>query len=145
MDKKNFICDPKKEGVWAFLVNLVPEIEKLKERTYEKIQELLVKLNCKWKDFVLALLATPNVQVEEVPILNQSKLIEISKKHKVEGSNAVAVMKAVVDKFDVVYLAYMKDDELIETDKNVYVNIKSEALGRDVLELFGEEKLIVLK
>jgi c-di-GMP-related signal transduction protein len=39
----------------------------------------------------------------------------------------------------------MKDGEIIEIEKNCYVNIQSEALTRDVLELFGEENLIILK
>ena len=37
------------------------------------------------------------------------------------------------------------DGVIIEIEKNCYVNIQSEALTRDVLELFGEENLIILK
>ena len=63
----------------------------------------------------------------------------------VQTANAVAVMRSVVDKKDIIYFTYMKDGEIIEIEKNCYVNIQSEALTRDVLELFGEENLIILK
>lgn len=145
MDNKIFDCATNKENVWAFLKALEPGIKELESHVAKELNGLSDELKSAWSDFVKALSETPNVCVEQVSILNQSKLVEISQKHMVEGSNAVAVVKAVVDKSDIVYLAYMKDDELIETEKNKFVNIKAEALGRDVLELFGEEKLIVLK
>lgn len=44
-----------------------------------------------------------------------------------------------------VNLAYGKDQELLEKDKNRFIILKVEALSADLLSMFEESELIILK
>lgn len=42
-------------------------------------------------------------------------------------------------------LAYGKDQELLEKDKNKFIILKAEALSADLLNMFEESELVILK
>lgn len=86
-----------------------------------------------------------NTKLENVDSLDKAKLVAIAQKYIVSGATEVAAYKSETDEAYVVYLAYTKDRELLDPEKNCYVIIKSNALAKDVAKLFGEEKLIILK
>lgn len=100
-----------------------------------------------WNDFVEYVKKNPykNVSCIEFELLNSSKLITVAKENKVEGSNEVYVWKKQGKQNYFVYLAYGKDQEMIEQDKNKFIVIKTEGLSRDLENLFEESELVVFK
>lgn len=106
----------------------------------------------------------------EKEFLNRDMLIEISKEHIVRGANAVAVTKsayagkgkkllgllskdlselpeATLELISerVITIFYLHDNELIDTSRNCFVNIRTETLSRDVDDLFNGKDCVVLK
>lgn len=82
---------------------------------------------------------------KEEELLDSQKLLEYAKQYKVEGANEVYVWK--IKKADAlyIYLAYGKDKELIKKEQNKFLIIKVEALKTDVINLFNESELVILK
>ena len=54
-------------------------------------------------------------------------------------------MKVIKDNSNIVYLAYVKDRDLLPVEDNHYVVIKATALTPEVINLFEENKLVILK
>ncbi|MDD6670122.1 MAG: hypothetical protein PUE54_10860 [Bacteroidales bacterium] len=82
----------------------------------------------------------------DVAVLDMKTLTEISRKYCIEGSsNGVAAMKVFKDNLNFVYLAYVKDRELLPVDQNHYVVIKATALTPEVINSFEEDELIIIK
>ncbi len=154
-NKEKFICEQFSLDDLKKFLNNFPDmaievadgLDDVKRHADNEFDRLKRESRKAMADFLsqLANMKSPTIHVEKVPVLNQEKLVEFAQKYMVQTANAVAVMRSVVDKKDIIYFTYMKDGEIIEIEKNCYVNIQSEALTRDVLELFGEENLIILK
>lgn len=101
--------------------------------------------------------------------LNKNDLVKIAKQHISPGANAIAVYKPTLDgirntikeisdggAFDpikitenvtatYIYIAYMKDGELINEEENCYINIRAASIARDLDELFKDNEMLVLK
>lgn len=86
-----------------------------------------------------------NMHYEEVQVLDKKSLVDIGRKYCVEESDGVATMKTVKDNANYVYLAYVLNRELLPVETNSYVIIKAAALSPDVLALFEDNELIILK
>lgn len=69
----------------------------------------------------------------------------MAKENIVDGSNEVYVWKKTYESDMYVNLAYGKDQELLEKDKNRFIILKVEALSADLLSMFEESELIILK
>ena len=65
----------------------------------------------------------------------------------VESKTVVRITKELLKKEDIyiVYLAFLRDKELLPLNENRYVVIKAEGLSRDVETLFDGQSLVVLK
>ena len=133
-------------------------IESLKEKL---LQDLLPAIQEKAGDFFSGIKEKPmdflkeflkgfqgsnevNTVYESVEVLNQSKLVEIAKEHIVPNSTEVAAYKTETEDSFVIYLAYTRNRELLDSKDNCYVIINSTALAKDVINLFGDDKLIIL-
>lgn len=130
------------QGVSEVLIPTVIEegkatIEGIKQDTKEAWEEFKKKVN------------TPqmpaNFVVKDVEFLNSQKLLEFAKENIVNGSNEVYAIKKQKGNSFFVYLAYGKDKVPFEQDKNKYVIIKAEGLSADILNLFTESELVILK
>ncbi len=93
-----------------------------------------------------------NENVEDT--LTKDLLFSMIKKHAVEGANGMAAFykKDVESDVDVLYLASVKDNELIEASKNKFVAIKvSDGVKKEVKEIFSSAmeteygKLIIIR
>ena len=111
-------------------------IDEIAENTKEQVNEFIAELNTK---------KVENVDFREVELLNSSKLISLAKENIVDGSNEVYVWKKTYKSDMYVNLAYCKDQELLEKDKNRFIILKVEALSADLLSMFEESELIILK
>ena len=111
-------------------------IDEIAENTKEQVNEFITELNTK---------KVENVDFREVELLNSSKLISLAKENIVDGSNEVYVWKKTYKSDMYVNLAYGKDQELLEKDKNRFIILKVEALSADLLSMFEESELIILK
>ena len=111
-------------------------IDEIAENTKEQVNEFIAELNTK---------KVENVDFREVELLNPSKLISLAKENIVDGSNEVYVWKKTYKSDMYVNLAYGKDQELLEKDKNRFIILKVEALSADLLSMFEESELIILK
>jgi len=111
-------------------------IDEIAENTKEQVNEFIAELNTK---------KVENVDFREVELLNSSKLISLAKENIVDGSNEVYVWKKTYESDMYVNLAYGKDQELLEKDKNRFIILKVEALSADLLSMFEESELIILK
>ena len=111
-------------------------IDEIAENTKEQVNEFIAELNTK---------KVENVDFREVELLNSSKLISLAKENIVDGSNEVYVWKKTYESDMYVNLAYGKDQELLEKDKNKFIILKVEALSADLLSMFEESELVILK
>lgn len=113
--------------------------EKLLDRVGDSIKHFFEKFSEGFKK------NGANIIVESIEILNHKTLVEIATKHKVEGSSEVAAYKInTVDEY-IVYLAYVKERELLDESINRYIIIRSQSISRDVEKLFNNDQLILLK
>lgn len=135
---------------------IADSLAKLKEQflpTLGKNEELIKNLGKKVKEeivpmaseFFKNLFGTDNIFVEKTDILTIEKIVEISKKYLVEGSDEVAAYKQLKDDTFFVYLAYCKDGDLIAEEANKYIIIEADGLAKDVKELFVESDIVVLR
>ena len=81
----------------------------------------------------------------KVELLNSTKLIALAKENTVDGANEVYVWKKTYKNGMYINLAYGKDQNLLEKDKNKFIILEAEALSADLLNMFEESELIILK
>lgn len=86
-----------------------------------------------------------NIAFKKVEKLDASNLLAIVKEYKVAGANECYVWKKPVDGVQFVNVAYGKDQELIANDDNMFIIIQPDTMSEDVLDMFGESELVVLK
>lgn len=101
-----------------------------------------------WKEFLNKIKEQKSpsyINATEVELLNTNILLDLIKANIVPNSNEVYVMKKEKEDAYYVYVSYGKDKELIEKEKNKFLVIKAEALSKDVLGLFSESELVILK
>ncbi len=120
---------------------LIPVIAEEGKKAWTEIKE-----NTKEQvnDFVVSLGKT-NAEFRETASLDSAKLMVIVKENKVAEANEVYVWKKQYDDGIYINLAYGKNEELLEKDKNKFIIIKSEVLSEDLLDMFEESELIILE
>jgi len=130
---------------------VTPEVKKQFSLLVKKIGERLVDLfkNTNWKEILFDDPDFPNdiniIPIEKEFLTNES-LLEIAKQYIVPNSNEVlAMLGKNSQKYYYVYLAYSKDKEMIPRNENNFVIIKTEGLSKEVLSLFNQHELIILK
>ena len=111
-------------------------IDEITKNTKEQVNEFIEELNTEKE---------VNVDFREVELLNSSKLITLAKENIVDGANEVYVWKKAYKSGVYINLAYGKDQELLEKDKNKFIILKVEALSADLLSMFEESELVILK
>ena len=111
-------------------------IDEITKNTKEQVNEFIEELNTE-KEL--------DVDFREIELLNSSKLITLAKENIVDGANEVYVWKKAYKSGVYINLAYGKDQELLEKDKNKFIILKAEALGADLLNMFKESELVILK
>lgn len=124
---------------------LVPLVcSELKETTNAIVEET----SKQWNEFVKKV-QEERAEYKLIPVekemLRLEDLTELARTYKVENANEVYAWKKDKGDFCFIYLAYGKDGEPIEKEKNAYVIIKAEALKVEVKNLFKESELVVLK
>ncbi len=105
----------------------------IKENTKEQVNDFVVSLG------------KANAEFRETASLDSAKLMAIVKENKVAEANEVYVWKKQYDDGIYINLAYGKNEELLEKDKNKFIIIKSEVLSEDLLDMFEESELIILE
>ncbi len=123
--------------------SLQPLLDAFQEKTVEKISET-IKMG--WERFV-ASIKNRNADILNLNVttLDKARLVEIAHENKVDGSTEVAALKVVTENVYIIYLAYTKDRELIDTNSNKYIIITTQFLARDIEKLFDKDELILLK
>ena len=111
-------------------------IDEIAKNTKEQVNEFVEELNTEKE---------VDVDFREIELLNSSKLITLAKENIVDGANEVYVWKKAYKSGVYINLAYGKDQELWEKDKNKFIILKAEALGADLLNMFKESELVILK
>lgn len=111
-------------------------IDEITKNTKEQVNEFVEELNTEKE---------VDVDFREIELLNSSKLITLAKENIVDGANEVYVWKKAYKSGVYINLAYGKDQELLEKDKNKFIILKAEALGADLLNMFKESELVILK
>ena len=111
-------------------------IDEIAKNTKEQVNEFVEELNTEKE---------VDVDFREIELLNSSKLITLAKENIVDGANEVYVWKKAYKSGVYINLAYGKDQELLEKDKNKFIILKAEALGADLLNMFKESELVILK
>ena len=111
-------------------------IDEITKNTKEQVNEFIEELNTEKE---------VDVDFREIELLNSSKLITLAKENIVDGANEVYVWKKAYKSGVYINLAYGKDQELLEKDKNRFIILKVEALSADLLSMFEESELIILK
>ena len=104
--------------------------------TKEQVGDFMKELNTE---------TAKNVEFKEVELLNSSKLITFAKENIVPGANEVYAGKKQYKDGVYINLAYGNDQNLLENDKNKFIIIKAEALTADLLNMFKESELVILK
>ena len=80
-----------------------------------------------------------------VVVLDLATLTEFGRKYRVSSSDGVAAMKVVKNNTNIIYLAYIKNRELMPSKENCYVVIQASALTPEVINMFEGHELIILK
>ena len=111
-------------------------IDEIAKNTNEQVNEFIEEINTE---------KVENVDFREIELLNSSKLITLAKENIVDGANEVYVWKKAYKSGVYINLAYGKDQELLEKDKNKFIILKVEALSADLLSMFEESELVILK
>ena len=78
-------------------------------------------------------------------LLKKEDITEAAKNNIVPNSNMVAALLEKKEDIYIVYLAFLRDKELLPLNENRYVVLKAEGLSRDVETLFDGQPLVVLK
>ena len=109
-------------------------MDEIAKNTKEQVKEFIERLNTE--------VAVDYIKVE---LLNSTKLIALAKENTVDGANEVYVWKKTYKNGMYINLAYGKDQNLLEKDKNKFIILEAEALSADLLNMFEESELIILK
>lgn len=109
-------------------------MDEIAKNTKEQVKEFIERLNTE--------VAVDYIKVE---LLNSTKLIALAKENTVDGANEVYVWKKTYKNAMYINLAYGKDQNLLEKDKNKFIILEAEALSADLLNMFEESELIILK
>lgn len=109
-------------------------MDEIAKNTKEQVKEFIERLNTEVA-----------VDYRKVELLNSTKLIALAKENTVDGANEVYVWKKTYKNGMYINLAYGKDQNLLEKDKNKFIILEAEALSADLLNMFEESKLIILK
>ena len=109
-------------------------MDEIAKNTKEQVKEFIERLNTE--------VAVDYIKVE---LLNSTKLIVLAKENTVDGANEVYVWKKTYKNGMYINLAYGKDQNLLEKDKNKFIILEAEALSADLLNMFEESELIILK
>lgn len=109
-------------------------MDEIAKNTKEQVKEFIERLNTE--------VAVDYIKVE---LLNSTKLIALAKENTVDGANEVYVWKKTYKNGMYINLAYGKDQNLLEKDKNKFIILEAEALTADLLNMFEESELIILK
>ena len=96
-------------------------------------------------DFIKSLKQNVNVEYKEEEMFNSSKLIKLAKENIVKGSNEVYVWKKTYNNGVYINIAYGINNNLLEDDKNKFIIVKVEALSADLLNMFEESELVIVK
>lgn len=112
-------------------------IKGIKQDAQEAWNEFIQKMNEKKMP--------ANVIATEVEFLNSGKLLEIAKENIIPDSNEVYAIKKEKENAYFIYLAYGKDKNPFEKEQNKYVIIKAEGLSKDIINLFSDSELVILK
>ncbi len=127
----------------------IEELSKaISEAGKETVQDISKDAKQAWEDFLKKIREqkTPDyIVAEDVEFLNTKTLLEIAKKYIVKGSNEVYVMRKQEKNCIFVYLAYGKDKTILEKEQNKYVVIKAEGVSADILGMFDNTELVILK
>ena len=107
-------------------------MDEIAKNTKEQVKEFIERLNTE--------VAVDYIKVE---LLNSTKLIALAKENTVDGANEVYVWKKTYKNGMYINLAYGKDQNLLEKDK--FIILEAEALSADLLNMFEESELIILK
>lgn len=115
-------------------------VNAVKDATTEYINERIGK-------FLESFKAAQNATIynHNVVVLDLATLTEFGRKYRVSSSDGVAAMKVVKNNTNIIYLAYTKNRELIPNKENCYVVIQASALTPEVINLFEDHELIILK
>lgn len=109
-------------------------MDEIAKNTKEQVKEFIERLNTEVA-----------VDYRKVELLNSTKLIALAKENTVDGANEVYVWKKAYKNGMYINLAYGKDQNLLEKDKNKFIILEAEALSADLLNMFEESELIILK
>ena len=109
-------------------------MDEIAKNTKEQVKEFIERLNTE--------VAVDYIKVE---LLNSTKLIALAKENTVDGANEVYVWKKTYKNGMYINLAYGKDQNLLEKDKNKFIILEAEALSADLLNMFEESELIIVK
>lgn len=107
--------------------------------------------DCKkeWSDFIgkIADFSYDNVRIVRIEDkdLDLKKLTEVIRENIVESSNEVYALKKAKDDLICIYLAYGRNGEMLEKESNCYVVLITKSLKEDVLNLFNESELVIIK
>ena len=127
----------------AIMNAVQPLLDTIQEKVIDTVSEALKQA---WEKFASGFKNTDaNIININVETLDQKKLVEIAAENKVEGGTEVAAYKVATDDDYIIYLAYTKDRELLDSKINNYVIIRCQYLARDVEKLFNNDKLILLR
>lgn len=128
----------KDEGskAWSDITNTASD-------AWKKMNENIAEL-----DKNVAAANAANVTYEECPVVDSQKLFAVARSIRAEGANGIAVYYERTEDGAIVenlYLANVKERELLPAETNKYAIIKAKALTADVLGLFLDSKLVILK
>lgn len=133
-----------KEKMYELADEIKPELENAKQEIKEHYKKTLA-------DFMQRIRVTSkdNMTAYEVDTLSSREMLQYAKNHIVKGSNMVVAFKqqGIINEKEVafVYFAYGKEKELLADENNHYVIIKANKLEQDILNLFSESDLVILK
>lgn len=132
-----------------------PEIERIKDEIKPELENAKQEIKEHYKktlaDFMQRIKVTSkdNMTAYEVDTLSSREMLQYAKNHIVKGSNMVVAFKqqGIINEKEVafVYLAYGKEKELLADENNHYVIIRANKLEQDILNLFSESDLVILK
>ncbi len=133
-----------KEFVTSLSAEVIPAVmAELKSNSAEIKQDAQTA----WNEFKENIEKTPseNFTFTELELLDKEKLLSIATENIVECADEVYAWKKTESDCVIISLAYGKNGELIETQKNQFITIKASAVTAEVLQLFGNEDLVILK
>ena len=127
--------------------NVSEFVELLRSKTMEQLRVVADDCRDLFSDFVSqASLALTSLQSLDVDTFSSQDLVRLAKSNAAKGGNQVVVYKMAVDSGGfVVYVAYAKDRQLLPVESNRYVVVRANSLAPDVVTLFEDSNLVILK